>query len=174
MNDASLAEAACELGEILEHTGTQIVFAESCTGGMIAAALAAIPGISRWLCGSAVTYQEPTKTDWLRVAPADLLRHTAVSAEVTLAMAQGVLEITSHADLAVAVTGHLGPAAPPELDGKIFIAATWRGDSSPQTRRNTLAAVQRNPRQIEAATRVLRASINFIVDRNNPSSVSVV
>jgi nicotinamide-nucleotide amidase len=121
-----------------------------------------------------VTYQEATKTDWLQVAPSDLQRHTAVSAEVTLAMAQGVLAISSHADVAVAVTGHLGPGAPSVLDGTFFVAAVRRGTSGPHIQRGTLSAAERSERQIEAATEVLQAAINFIADRNNPSAASIV
>ena len=45
----------------------RIVLAESCTGGMISAELAKVPGVSQWLCGSAVTYRSPTKVEWLNV-----------------------------------------------------------------------------------------------------------
>ena len=56
---AGLAESARLLARQLAETRTRLVLAESCTGGLAAATLAAIPGISHWLCGSAVTYREP-------------------------------------------------------------------------------------------------------------------
>ena len=51
----------------LEQAGRKLVLAESCTGGLIAAELAKVPGVSNWLCGSAVTYRIPVKIDWLNV-----------------------------------------------------------------------------------------------------------
>lgn len=127
---ADLSEAAWRLAEGLERHETRIVFAESCTAGLAAAALAIVPGISKWLCGSAVTYQEATKVRWVGISPADLENFTAVSAQVARAMAIGVLKATPHADLAVSVTGHLGPCAPPELDGVIFIGTAVRSHRS--------------------------------------------
>lgn len=159
---ASLAELAQQLRDLLEQTQTTIVFAESCTGGLVAASLASIAGISRWLCGSAVTYQEQTKIDWLGVSAEQLRRCSAVSQEVALAMAQGALERTTTAQLAVAVTGHLGPGAPVELDGTIFIAAAQRDQqrAQPLSKRVVLAAMQRHGRQQEAAACVLKVSID--------------
>jgi nicotinamide-nucleotide amidase len=82
--------------------------AESCTGGMIAAALTDIAGSSDVVERGFVTYSNQAKTDLLGVSPALLAAHGAVSAEVAEAMAQGALR---HApvDLAVAVTGVAGP-----------------------------------------------------------------
>jgi len=162
MNATSLATAAEQLSDVLERTQTQIVFAESCTGGLVSASLAGIPGISRWLCGSAVTYQEQTKIDWLAVSPADLQQHTAVSAAVTLAMATGALETTTAAEVAVAVTGHLGPGAPADRDGVIFIAAARRGSEIPPPRRIVLSEQGRAARQAEAARLVLQVSMEFL------------
>ena len=61
---------AAELAEQLAAKQQKIVFAESCTAGMAAALLGGCPGISAWLCGSAVTYREATKTRWLDIDPA--------------------------------------------------------------------------------------------------------
>ncbi len=167
MNAGCLAEAARGLFEVLEQTQTRIVFAESCSGGLVAASLASIPGISRWLCGSAVTYQDQIKIDWLGVAASDLQLHSAVSPEVTLAMARGALRMSSPAELAVAVSGHLGPGAPDELEGTVFIAAIWRGDAVdlPQIQRLQLATSQRVERQQEAAQAVLKVSIDGVRQR---------
>lgn len=164
MPASPLTTAAVRLSELLQQTQTQIVFAESCTGGLVAASLAGCPGISRWLCGSAVTYQEQTKIDWLAVAEADLQAYSAVSPQVTLAMALAVLRNTSAAELAVAVTGHLGPDAPPELDGVIFIATQWRGAAraAPPTRRIALSRLERVERQTEAAGWVLQVSAEVV------------
>lgn len=110
-------EAAAELHRLLEQDDQRIVFAESCTAGLIAATLGQIPGISQWLAGSAVVYQLATKEAWLQVG-ADVLEDPGpVSQVVSEQMAVGALHTTPHATLAASVTGHLGPGAPAELDG---------------------------------------------------------
>ncbi len=167
MDASRLTAAAARLSELLAQTRTQIVFAESCTGGLVAAALASQPGISRWLCGSAVTYQEQTKIDWLAVRQADLAEHSAVSPQVTAAMASAVLRNTSAADLAVAITGHLGPDAPQELDGVVFVATQWRSSSAaePQMERFELSSRGRSARQAEAAQWVLQVSAEVVAKK---------
>ena len=110
----------------LERANLKLVLAESCTAGLVAGLLGGVPGISRFLCGSMVVYQEATKRAWLDI-PDDLLAEFGtVAAEISEALAASVLERTPAADLAVAVTGHLGPAAPEELDGKVFVAIRFR------------------------------------------------
>lgn len=121
-SDEALLVVARELALILERRNLRLVLAESCTAGLAAAQLARVPGISRYLCGSAVVYQEATKTAWLGV-PAEYFQPGGpgvVSGETAAAMADGVLERTPPADLAVAITGHLGPGAPVDLDGLTF------------------------------------------------------
>ncbi len=88
--------------------GLMIVTAESCTGGLIAASLAAVPGASAALERGFVTYSNEAKTELLGV-PADLIAaRGAVSRDVALAMAEGALK-RSPAHIAVAVTGIAGP-----------------------------------------------------------------
>jgi len=108
MGMAELEEAARQLAHRLAETRMRLVLAESCTGGLVAATLATIPGISQWFCGSAVTYRDQTKIDWLDVSATHLVHLTAVSEEVAGEMATGVLQGTQEADLAVSITGHLG------------------------------------------------------------------
>lgn len=153
-----LNEAAESLAQILNERQVRVVFAESCTAGLAAATLARTPGISRWLCGSAVVYREQTKMDWLGVSQADLEQYSAVSEPVAKAMAEGVLQNTIEAALSAAVTGHLGPDAPEGLDGVIYLAiACRRDDESVGTRvwRHQLAASDRQARQEEAAALLL-------------------
>lgn len=119
-------EAATLVAEGLLSTNTSLVLAESCTAGLVASSLGTIPGISRALCGSAVVYQIQTKAEWLGVSVETIERCGVVSSEVACEMATGVLRHTTAADLAVSVTGHLGPAAPPELDGIVWIG--WSTD----------------------------------------------
>lgn len=120
---------ATAVANVLRSTGRRLVLAESCTGGLVAATLAQIPGISEQLCGSAVVYRSATKSAWLGIDPG-LLDDPAlgpVSAEVTRALALAVLERTPEADIAAAVTGHLGPNAPPALDGVVYVAVAIQG-----------------------------------------------
>ena len=117
---------ATDLATQLSTSQQKIVFAESCTAGMAAALLGGCPGISAWLCGSAVTYREETKTRWLNIDSLLLKQFSAESAETTRQMAEAVLQKTPEANVAAAITGHLGPQAPPEIDGRIFMAIAIR------------------------------------------------
>ncbi|KAF0122892.1 MAG: competence damage-inducible protein A [Methylocystaceae bacterium] len=86
----------------------RLASAESCTGGLVAAALTEIPGSSDVFDRGFVTYSNAAKSDMLGVADALLEAHGAVSAEVARAMALGAID-HSLADVAVAVTGVAGP-----------------------------------------------------------------
>ena len=120
--------AAQALANALRQHRRRIVFAESCTAGLVSATLARIPGISEWHCGSAVVYRLDTKHRWLGIPEVMLQNFGAVSREVAVAMATGVLNRTPEADLAGAITGHLGPDAPAGQDGLIWMAVAPRGD----------------------------------------------
>lgn len=160
-----MLDDAAQLVDELAEIGQRIVLAESCTGGLVAAELAKIPGVSDWLCGSAVTYRSVTKTNWLAVDPQLLEAHGAVSSAVTSEMAKGVLERTPEASIAAAVTGHLGPDAPSGLDGVVFTALAVRRDDQLevlQVIRHRLTSEHRESRQLEAAKIVLRQLIQHV------------
>lgn len=148
----------------LARRNLRVVFAESCTAGLVSASLAAVPGVSEWLCGSVVTYQSATKTAWLGVPREVIEVETAVSATVAEWMARAVLEKTFHADLAASITGHLGPNAPDGFDGLVFIGTARRiaGKIETQTHRFQLSETARLPRQSEAATLVLQQTLAAI------------
>ena len=106
---------------------SKIATAESCTGGLIAAALTAIAGSSRVFERGFVTYSNEAKTEQLGV-PSDLLdHHGAVSEAVARAMAAGALS-HSHAGFAVAVTGIAGPGggSPDKPAGTVHFAAAGK------------------------------------------------
>jgi nicotinamide-nucleotide amidase len=86
----------------------KIATAESCTGGLVAAALTSIAGSSDVFERGFVTYSNEAKAEMLGVDPALTEKHGAVSKEVALAMAEGALKY-SRASLSVAVTGIAGP-----------------------------------------------------------------
>lgn len=86
----------------------QLATAESCTGGLIGAALTSIPGSSASVVGGAITYSNEMKQQLLGVKAATLAEYGAVSREVACQMASGVRTQTG-ADIAVSVTGIAGP-----------------------------------------------------------------
>lgn len=153
--------AALRLVGLLREKNLKIVFAESCTGGLAAAKMTGVPGVSNYFCGSAVTYRIATKDQWLGI-DADLINaHTAESPETSLAMAIGILDRTPEADLSVAITGHLGPDAPPEKDGLIYVAIAKRTPDGRTTnwRGFALASFKRAERQEEAA----RVMLDYVI-----------
>ncbi|MGR3436893.1 MAG: CinA family protein [Shimia sp.] len=85
-----------------------IATAESCTGGLVAAALTEVPGSSAIFDRGFVTYSNAAKVEMLGVRPATLDAHGAVSEPVAREMARGALE-RSQATVAVAITGIAGP-----------------------------------------------------------------
>ena len=100
--------AVLALADALRARGWKIATAESCTGGLIAAACTAVAGSSDWFERGFVTYSNEAKAELLGVPAALIASFGAVSAEVARAMAEGALQ-HSRAQLAVAVTGIAGP-----------------------------------------------------------------
>ncbi|HSC64204.1 MAG TPA: nicotinamide-nucleotide amidohydrolase family protein [Caldimonas sp.] len=92
----------------LTARGATMASAESCTGGLVAAACTSRAGSSAWFERGLVTYSNAAKSELLDVEPALIARHGAVSAEVACAMAAGLLG-RAPAAFAVAVTGIAGP-----------------------------------------------------------------
>ncbi|MEA4838504.1 MAG: CinA family protein [Rhodospirillaceae bacterium] len=118
-----LSVSANRLLEACRARRATLAVAESCTGGLIAAALTSIAGSSAVLERGFVTYSNAAKTEMLGV-PAPLIEaHGAVSAEVAEAMAEGALA-HSRASLAASVTGIAGPdgGVPGKPVGTVFIA----------------------------------------------------
>jgi len=92
----------------LKEKKQTITFAESCTGGRIASAFTAISGASSVLMGSAVTYANEIKSQWLGVKEQTLIDHGAVSSKCVDEMLSGILKMAS-AEYAIAVSGIAGP-----------------------------------------------------------------
>lgn len=115
------------LDDVKAH-GLTVATAESCTGGLIAASLAAVPGASTALERGFVTYSNEAKTEMLGVPAALIKACGAVSREVAIAMAEGALA-HSRATMAVAVTGVAGPDGGTETKpvGLVHIAAARLG-----------------------------------------------
>lgn len=128
MFSKQVSKKAYKLLETCHAAGLRLVTAESCTGGLIAGCLTAVPGSSGVLERGFVTYSNDSKIELLGV-PAELIaEHGAVSEPVCRAMAEGAL---THArvDLSVAVTGIAGPdgGTPDKPVGTVHIAVAYRG-----------------------------------------------
>jgi competence/damage-inducible protein CinA-like protein len=111
------------VGDLLVAKGLRVAAAESCTGGLITSRLTDVPGSSRYVDQSVVTYSNGAKTELLGV-PADVLKaHGAVSEPVALAMADGI-RVLAGADVGIGVTGIAGPTGgtPEKPVGMVVVA----------------------------------------------------
>jgi nicotinamide-nucleotide amidase len=127
------------LADVLRARGERLATAESCTGGLIAAACTDLAGSSDWFERGFVTYSNEAKTELLGVDAALVAAHGAVSEPVALAMAAGALA-HSRADWAVAVTGIAGPGggSAEKPVGLVWLAWCGRGEA-PQAERHVFA-----------------------------------
>ena len=123
--------AVLALAQALRDAGLRVASAESCTGGLIAAAGTSVAGSSDWFERGFVTYSNEAKTEMLGVGAAPIATHGAVSEQVARAMAEGALT-HSRADLAVAVTGIAGPggATPGKPVGTVWLAIARRASAT--------------------------------------------
>jgi nicotinamide-nucleotide amidase len=128
LTEAILTQAA-ELLTEFRARGWRIATAESCTGGLIAAALTHVPGSSEVVDRGFVTYSNEAKTEMLGVDPALIAAHGAVSQRVAAAMADGAVA-RSLADVAVAVTGVAGPGggSAEKPVGTVWFGCARRGE----------------------------------------------
>ena len=101
-------ELATHLGQLLLEKSLTVTTAESCTGGMVAAAITDIAGSSAWFHQGVVSYANSAKTQLLGVDDRLLMQHGAVSEDVVKAMAAGARK-NADADIAIAVSGIAGP-----------------------------------------------------------------
>ncbi|MBR0678802.1 nicotinamide-nucleotide amidohydrolase family protein, partial [Roseomonas alkaliterrae] len=125
--EATLDEARALLAA-LEARGQTLATAESCTGGLIAAALTAIAGSSAVVMAGFVTYSNEAKIRMLGVRAETLAAHGAVSEPVAREMAEGALA-RAEVDVALSCTGIAGPggATPGKPVGLVFIGCARRG-----------------------------------------------
>jgi len=136
MSKSSLFGSAKRVLDLCSAGGMHIATAESCTGGLVAAALTAIAGSSDVVECGFVTYSNAAKQNFLGVPAATIFRHGAVSSETAVAMAKGALT-RSGADLAVSVTGIAGPGGGSKRKpvGLVHFAALRRDGAILQRRR---------------------------------------
>ena len=156
---AALAE---EVIEAARAAGCTIATAESCTGGLIAAALTSVPGSSEVVYGGFVTYANEAKTAMVGVPYALLRQFGAVSEEVARAMAEGAVAVAG-THVAIAVTGIAGPGgrSVEKPVGLVHLAVAGAG-STRHLRRTYDPAWSRDLIRlatVEDALRLLRTSI---------------
>ncbi len=119
MSDFPLAE---DVVKRLKRKKMTLATAESITGGGLGAAITSIPGSSLVFLGGLITYSDQSKTKFLDIAKRILTKHTAVSEEVAIAMAQSVRKQFG-SDYAIATTGVAGPGkAYGQKAGTIWVA----------------------------------------------------
>ncbi|MBN1681795.1 MAG: CinA family protein [Anaerolineae bacterium] len=154
MPSAEQLPLAMAVGKRLRATGRTLATAESCTGGLIAACLTAIPGSSDYVVGSVVAYANTVKQQVLRVPESMLIAHGTVSEPVARQMADGVRALLQ-TDAALSVTGIAGPTGgtPDKPIGLTYIGLStpdgtwvrrymWHGDRT-QNRRSSVDAALR-------------------------------
>jgi len=123
-----LVNKACEVVDANRAAGRRIAIAESCTGGLVSAALTEIPGSSDVFEAGYVTYSNAAKVSNLRVSEEVVETFGSVSVATAWAMARGALA-ASDADVAVAITGIAGPGggSPQKPVGTVVFARAERG-----------------------------------------------
>ncbi len=126
--DPDLIAAAARVLDANRALGRMVAVAESCTGGLVSAALTEIAGSSDVFERGFVTYSNEAKLEAIGVNQDILVTFGAVSIAVAWAMAQGTL-VHSHADIAVAITGIAGPGGGSEKKpvGTVVFARAVRG-----------------------------------------------
>jgi nicotinamide-nucleotide amidase len=124
---AELVDKARAVVEANRKAGRKVAVAESCTGGLVCAALTEIPGSSEVLDAGYVTYSNEAKAAELNVSDEVVETFGAVSVATAWAMAQGALD-ASQADVAVAITGIAGPdgGTPSKPVGTVVFARAER------------------------------------------------
>ena len=136
------------LGEQLRAQGQRLAAAESCTGGLIAAACTSVAGSSDWFERGFVTYSNEAKHELLGVDPALIREHGAVSEAVALAMVRGALQ-RAPVQLAVAVTGIAGPGG--AVPGKP-VGTVWLAWGTPGSQRSHVLQLEGRRQQSREAT----------------------
>jgi nicotinamide-nucleotide amidase len=152
---------AAALLDACRARGLMLAAAESCTGGMVCAALTDIAGSSLVVERGLVTYSNRAKTDLLDVRPETLAAHGAVSAEVAREMAIGLLA-RAPVGLALAVTGVAGPgASEAKPEGLVFFAVALR-DGPLRVERRDFGALGRAEVRARSVDTVLALALALV------------
>ena len=152
--EPSLEELATRLQQLALARRVSVGTAESCTGGLVGHGITMVAGSSGYYRGGLVCYADEVKLTVLGVPATMLERHGAVSAQVAVAMAEGIRRLVG-SDYGVAVTGVAGPGGGSEAKpvGLTYVAAagpdghdvrrrTWDGDRAGNKQRSAVAALE--------------------------------
>jgi nicotinamide-nucleotide amidase len=132
LTDRIYSEDGRSLEEVVAHeltaNGATISAAESCTGGLLAQRLTSIAGSSSYFLGGVVCYSNELKTTWVDVPPEMILSKGAVSAEVAVALAEGIRRRVG-STIGVGITGIAGPGGGTEEKpvGTVHVAISYPG-----------------------------------------------
>lgn len=161
---ASARRLAERLSSAAASGGLRVATAESCTGGMLAAAITDLPGASEHYAGGIVAYADDVKIRHLGVDPGDLESRGAVSEEVALQMAGGACRRFS-ADVAMAVTGIAGPGGgtPEKPVGTVWMAVGL-SDGTGRARRACFAG-ERSAVRAQSVEEVLAMAVEVVAGR---------
>ena len=143
-----MARLVEDLAAALLARGWMLATAESCTGGLIAAACTDLAGSSNWLERGFVSYSNAAKSELLGVDAALIARHGAVSEPVARAMAQGALQ-HSKAQCALAVTGIAGPGGG---SADKPVGTVWFAWATPQGLHSEMQRLDGDRAQVRSAT----------------------
>ena len=157
-----------EIADRLTKTGQRLVTAESCTGGLIAAAITSRPGSSAWFERGWVTYSNAAKTEELGVDAALIAQQGAVSETVAAAMAHGACE-QSPSDYAIAVTGIAGPDGGSAEKPVGMVCFGWANKTTCKTETVYFDGDRQSIRQ-QAATYALAGLLSFLINSTHFSS----
>jgi PncC family amidohydrolase len=150
--DPEIFALAQQVGERLIKLRKSLAVAESCTGGLLGAALTDVPGSSAYFLGGVISYADRVKVEQLHVSQSTLQQFGAVSEQTAAAMATGVRQLLQ-ADIGVSITGVAGPDAEGSKPvGLTFIGVAapastthrfqWTGDRWDNRRRSVIAALE--------------------------------
>lgn len=146
----------------LSQRDLKLVLVESCTCGRVAAELGLVAGVSQFLCGSLVVYRATSKRAWLGIDQQIIDQYSTESPQCSQALVEAALVKTAEADVAISVTGDLGPGVAADRDGWIHIAGQMRSDGRQMAVSTRLTTENRAERQLEAAQAVLRSILQLI------------
>lgn len=163
--DSVLYQLAVRVGNKLRETRLLLATAESCTGGLVAAAITDISGSSSWFERGFVTYSNQAKTEMIGV-PAELIeKHGAVSESVACAMAEGALR-NSRAQVSLAITGVAGPGGGTETKPVGMVSFAW--SNRLHTPMETLVFKgDREQIRLQAAAHALRGLLTLIEENEH-------
>src|ERR1700738_180701 len=161
--DSVVQQLAVRAGNKLRETHLMLATAESCTGGMVAAAITDISGSSGWVERGFVTYSNQAKSEMIGVAADPLAKHGADSEPVARAMAEGALR-NSRAQVSLAITGIAGPGGGTETKPVGMVSFAW--SNRLHTAVETLVFKgDREQIRVQAATHALRGLLALLDER---------